>query len=73
MYRLVFLKTIASSSSKGKFVPESKTIEYGYRCPVQGCKQKKNRAFKSAMGVAKHILDQHGEEELAKRLRIKKS
>ncbi|WP_175443146.1 hypothetical protein [Vibrio sonorensis] len=41
-------------------MPESKTTEYGYRCPVQGCKQKKNRAFKSVMGVAKHIFDVAG-------------
>lgn len=52
---------------------ESKTRQYGYRCPVQGCNQKKNRAFHSPMAVAMHIRDQHGEEELIKRLRIKSS
>lgn len=52
---------------------ESKTRNHGYRCPVQGCKQKKNRAFNTPMAVAMHIKSQHGEGELIKRLRIKES
>ena len=54
-------------------MPYSKTVKFGFRCPVQGCQQKKNRAFSTPMGVAKHIASQHDDEELIKRLRIKKS
>ena len=52
---------------------ESKLRSHGYRCPVQGCKQKKNRAFDTPMAVAMHIKSQHGEEELVKRLRLRES
>jgi len=54
-------------------VSRAKLNKFGYRCPVRGCNQRKNRAFLTVMGVVKHMLAQHGEEELVKRLRVKKS
>lgn len=49
----------------------AKVISCGYRCPVRGCKSKKSKLFKSAVSVAMHIRDIHGDAELIKRLRVK--
>ena len=40
----------------------------GLQCPVRGCPKKNNRLF-SEIGLAMHIIDVHGQGELARRLR----
>jgi len=51
---------------------ESRKIDFGYQCPVRGCKQKNNRRFNSLSGLLQHMeLFHPGEAE--KRLRAKKS
>lgn len=42
----------------------------GYQCPVRGCKKKHNRRF-TPLGLAQHIINVHGTDEFAKRLRAK--
>ena len=42
----------------------------GYQCPVRGCDKRHNRRF-SLMGLVMHMMDQHGDAEVAKRLRAK--
>jgi len=44
--------------------------ETGYQCPVRGCEKKHNRRF-SLMGLVMHMMNKHGDDEVAKRLRAK--
>lgn len=50
---------------------QAMTQAYGYQCPVRGCDKKHNRRF-SLMGLVMHMMDKHGDDEVAKRLRAKK-
>ena len=50
----------------------SKNVKEGFACPVRGCSQRKNRRFRSVLGLVMHMEEKHpGEAE--KRLRAKRS
>ena len=48
----------------------AKFRNYGYVCPVRGCKKRHNRRF-SALGLMQHLLSKHS-GEFEKRLKLKK-